>query len=170
MHRRRRIRGFLATQSIEDSGQQGTKLQAREDVANALCVHTGDSELVGADRQFDVAQQPIQRPVALDVIEVLPQVVAHHSRDTVGVLEQLVEGAELGEPLHRGLLPHLRDAGKVVAGLADQSRDVRVLLRGDAVTLAHGFGVVPLELGHSLHARVEQCDALINELDRVAVA
>ena len=123
-----------------------------------------------ADRQLDVAQQPVERAVAADVVEVLAQVAADHAGDLVGVLEQRVEGAELAEPLDRGLLADLRHAGQVVARLADERGDVGVLLGRHAVALDHGVAVVALELRDALHVRVEQRDVVVDELDRVAVA
>ena len=100
----------------------------------------------------------------------LPEVAADDAGDLVGVLEQGVERAELTEPLHRGLLAHLRDPGKVVARLADQRGDVGILLGRDPVAVDNRGRVVALELRHALHVGIQQGDVVVHELDRVSIA
>ena len=155
---------------LGDARDERLELEAREDVAHGLGVHRLHVEVLRADGQLDVAQQAVERAVAADVVEVLAEVAADDAGDLVGVLEQGVERAELPEPLDRGLLAHLRDAGQVVARLADERRDVGVLLGPHAVALDDGRGVVALELRDALHVRVEQRDVVVDELDGVAVA
>ena len=59
--------------------------------------------------------------------------------------------------------------GQVVAGLADQGRQVGIALRGREVLLLHRLGGHPGQVGNAL-ARVEHGDAVGNQLERVAVA
>ena len=98
-----------------------------------------------------------------------PEGVAGLALDLVGARDEAVEPAELPHPLRGGLLPHPRDAGQVVARVAAQRRVVGVLRRGQAVALLDGGR------GHACHvadalARVEHRDAVVDQLERVAVA
>jgi hypothetical protein len=79
-------------------------------------------------------------------------------------------GSVLVDPLGRRLRADLVDPGQVVAGLAHERRDVRVLLRRHAVLLHHLLGVVPTQLAHAHGVRVEQRDVVVHELDGVPVA
>ena len=63
------------------------------------------------------------------------QRVADLALHRVDLVDQRLQRAVLGDPLGRGLLPHARDAGQVVARVAAQRREVRVLLRGQPVLL-----------------------------------
>ena len=160
----------VATQSVEDARQERAELQAREDVAHRLRVDRLHGEVVRPDRQLDIAQQRVQRPVAAHVVEVLAEVAADDAGDLVGVLEQRVEAPPLVQPLDRGLLADLRHAGQVVARLADEGGDVGIVRRRQAVLLDDRIGRVALQLRHALHARVQQGHIVGDELDRVAVA
>ena len=76
-------------------------------------------------------------------------------------VEDAVEVAVEAEPLDGGLLADLRDAGEVVARLADEGGDVGVLLGPDAVALDDRVGVVALELRDALRVGVEQGDVVV---------
>ena len=98
-------------------------------MSRTACASIGcTSRSCGRDRQLDIGQQAVERSIAAHVLDVLAQVAADHALDLVGVLEQRVEPAVLAEPLDRGLLADLGHAGQVVARLADQRRDVGILL------------------------------------------
>ena len=155
---------------LEHPRQQGAELQAREDVANGLGIQGLPDELLGPNRQLDVAEKTVEPAIAADVLHVGHEIAAHNALDRVGALEQRVEGSELGEPLHRGLLADLRHAGQVVARLTHQGGDVGVHLGCETVLLDDRGRVVALELGDALHRRIEQRDVVVDELDRVAVA
>jgi len=86
------------------------------------------------------------------------------------VHEQLIDRSVLLDPFDGGLLTDLVDADEVVAGLADERGDLRILVRLDAVTLAHRGRVVDLELRDAAHIRIQQRDIVIDELDAVAVS
>jgi hypothetical protein len=60
--------------------------------------------------------------------------------------DDLVEAAELVDPLDGGLLADLVDADQVVARLADEGRDLGVLVRLDAVALEDLVAVVARQL------------------------
>ncbi len=57
-----------------------------------------------------------------------PQRVAHLAAHRVDVVDQFLQRAVLDDPLGRGLLPYAGNAGQVVAGIAAQRGEVRVLL------------------------------------------
>jgi hypothetical protein len=65
-------------------------------------------------------------------IQVLAQVFAHLAAHLVGVGDQVVEGAVLGEPLHGGLGAALFHARHVVHRVADQGEVVDDALRRHA--------------------------------------
>ncbi len=166
-----RVVGHLArTDGLEDPRQQRAELESGEDVADGLGIDRGDREIGRCHRQLHVGEQAVELAVAADVFDVIAEVAADHALDLAGTLEQLVEGAELREPLDGRLLPHLRHTGEVVAGLTDEGGDVGVLLGTDAVALLHRRRVVALELRDTLHGRIQQRDVVGDELDGVAVS
>ncbi len=98
-----------------------------------------------ADLERYVAGKLGELPVAQHVTEVLAELVPGLAFDLVHPVDQLGERAELGDPLRGGLLPHPRDARQVVARVATQRREVRVLHGREAV-LCHDL--VRGETGH----------------------
>nr|BFF24937.1 hypothetical protein GCM10025732_29020 [Glycomyces mayteni] len=107
--------------------------------------------------------------VAHDVVEVVAQALPGLAGDLVGLGDEAVEGAVLGDPLGGGLGADAGDAGEVVGLLADERGEVAVAGGGDAVLLLDGLGRVPGEFGDALD-RVEEGRVLVDELDGVAVA
>ena len=85
------------------------------------------------------------------------------------MLDDLVQRAELRDPLGRRLRPDPGDAGQVVAGLTDQRGQVAVALRADAVSLGHRGRVHPGQFGDATD-RVEHGDLVADQLEHVAVA
>ena len=172
-HRRGRGDGrhlLLDSGKLSHARNQGLELQAGEDVADSLGIHRLNFEVGDGQRQFDIGQQTVERAVAAYGVDVLTQVVADDTRDAVSALQQGVERTELCQPLHRGLFTDLRHTGEVVTRLADERGDIGVLLGAHSVPFDHRLGVVALELGDTLHVRVEQRDVVGDELNRVAVA
>ena len=108
-------------------------------------------------------------PVAEDVAEVLAERVACLALDLVDAVDQVLERAELHDPLGRGLLADAGDGGQVVARVAAQRGEVRVLGRGQPVLLHQGGRVVALHVGHAA-AVVEHGHVVVDELEGVAVA
>ncbi len=107
--------------------------------------------------------------VAEDVAEVVAERVAGLALDLVDPVDQVLERAELHDPLGRGLLADAGDGGQVVARVAAQGGEVRVLGRGQPVLLDQGGGVVALHVGHAA-AVVEHGHVVVDELEGVAVA
>ena len=85
------------------------------------------------------------------------------------MLEDAVEAAVQPEPLHCSLLADLVDADEVVAGLANERRDIWILRWFDAIPLAHRIRCVALELRDTTCIGVQEGDVVGHELDRVAV-
>ena len=106
-------------------------------LSNSSCTssrsHCAGPSSSTATVERDVAHQLGQLPVAHDAGEVLAQRVAGLALDRVDLRDQLVERAVLANPLRRGLLPDAGDAGQVVARVAAQRREVRVLRGRQAV-------------------------------------
>ncbi|CAB4910271.1 unannotated protein [freshwater metagenome] len=83
--------------------------------------------------------------------------------------KNFVQRPILINPLDRGLLAHLGNTGKVVAGFANERRDFWILLRPNTVAFHYLVSVVPREFAHALFRRIEQRDVVIDELNRISV-
>nr|WP_235480809.1 hypothetical protein [Agromyces sp. Leaf222] len=155
---------------LREAFEQRAELESLEQRSHLVEHDRLRLEGIELDVELDIGHQPVQTAVAHRVLALVAQVLADDALDLVGVLEDAVEIAVQAEPLHGGLLADLRDADQVVAGFADEGRDIGVLLGPDAVALGDRRGVVALELRDALGVRVEQGDVVVHELDRVAVA
>src|SRR5690606_12801326 len=125
---------------------------------------------LGAEVEFEVAHEPVELAVADRALLLLAEVVADDALDLVEVLEQAVDAAVLLDPLDGRLLADLVDPRQVVARLPDERGDLGILLGLDAVPLDDRVTVVALELRDPARVRVEQRDAIVDQLDGVAVA
>ena len=112
--------------------------------------HCPSCEVGGPELERYVAAQLGELPVADHAGEVVAQRVAGLARHLVDPVDQLVERAELPDPLRRRLLPHAGDRRQVVARVAAQRREVGVLRRRQAVLLLDLLGREP---GHVADAR-----------------
>lgn len=163
------VSDVAGTDGLEHPRQQGAELETGEDVAHGLRIDRCDGEVSRAHRKLDVGEQTVELAVATDVFDVVAEVASDDALDLVGAGDQFIERAELREPFDRRLLADLRHAGQIVAGLAHERGDIRVLLGSHPVTLLNGRRVVALELGDPLHRRIQQRDVFVDELDGVAV-
>ena len=123
---------------------------------------------VGRLRQRHVLDQVGELTIEHHARQVRPQRVADLALHRVDLVDQGLQRPVLGDPLGRRLLPHARDAGQVVAGVAAQRREVGVLQRGEPVLLEHGLGSEPGQLADALDG-VEHRDVVTDQLQRVAV-
>ena len=124
----------------------------------------------GTHRGFrQVADQRGELAVAQHAAEVLAQRVAGLALDLADAVDQLLERPELRDPLRRGLLPHPGDAGQVVAVVAAQRREIRVLGRRQPVLLDQRGRVVAPHVGHPA-AVVQHRHVVGDQLERVPVA
>ena len=148
---------------------QHPELQGVEDLRDRVPVPRPPHEVVRCDVQRHVAHQLGQLPVAHHRRQVIAQRIPGLARHLVDPAHQLVEGAEVPDPLGRGLLPHPRDRRQVVARVAAQRGEVRVLGRGEAVLLLNRRRVHPPQVAHA-PARVEHGHVRRDQLVGVPVA
>ncbi len=120
-------------QRLEEPVAQDPELQGVEDLVDLGSLERLALRVVQRDRQRDVRDQLGEHPVGLHLADVRAQRVADPALHLVGVPDELGERAVPGDPLDRGLLPHGRDRRQVVAGVAAQGGEVRVLRRGEPV-------------------------------------
>ncbi len=156
-----------------DGGQHalpevGAELEVVETGGDLRDVRRTQRQLIRADGQLHVGEHVGELAVELHLVEPLPEVVADLAADLIGVVEEVGEGAVLLDPLGGGLLADTRDVGQVVGRVAAQSREVRVLLRGEAVLLLHGRRREAVQVGHAAH-RVEHGDVVVDQLEVVTV-
>ena len=145
-------------------------MQSTEHLTHRGLVERPPLELGRADRQLDVADEVIEFAIADGAIGLFPQFLTDDTCDLVGVGEHLVEAAVGGDPFHCGLLADLVDTDQVVARLADECGDIRILSRLDTVPFEHRVAVVTLEFGNPARIGVEQGDIVVHHLDRVTIA
>ena len=161
--------GIGRGQRLEEAVAQHPELQVVEQAMDLVAVPRLHPQRVGRLRQRHVLDQVGELAVEHHVRQVGAQRVADLALDGVDVVDQRLQRPVLGDPLRRGLLPHTRDAGQVVARVAAQRREVGVLLRGQPVLLDDGLGGEPGQLADAL-ARVQNGDVVADQLQRVAVA
>ncbi len=170
-HDRRVVRrGVDLAGGLEDARQERAEFEPGEDVAHSLRVDRLHGEVGRAHGELHVTQERVEGTVATHYVDVLAQIAAHDALDFARPFEERVERTELRQPLDRRLLPHLRDAGQVVARLSDEGSDVGVVVGRQAVLLDDRLGCVALELRDALHVRVQERHVICDELDRIAVA
>ena len=148
------------------------ELQGVEELVDRLPVPGDRQQVAGhrADRLGgQVGDQRGELAVAQHAGQVLAQRVAGLALDLVHPVHQVGQRAELRDPLGRGLLPHARDAGQVVARVAAHGGEVGVLGRGQPVLLLHRFRG---EAGHIGDAAAghQRRHPVADQLEDVAVA
>ena len=159
-------------QGLVEPVTQHPELQRVEQLVDLVAIPDPGDEVVrgGADvAQRDVPDQRGHLPVTQHVAQVLAERVTRLALDLVDPVDQLFQRAELADPLGRGLLPHPRDTGQVVAGVAAHRGEVRVLGRGEGVLLLdRGRG----EAGHVGNAAAghQHGHVVVDELEHVTVA
>ena len=159
-----------------DRGQGGVEplaqhpeLQRVEQLVHRLAVPLPDLQVERPDVERDVAVQLGELPVAHHVAEVLPQRVAGLAGHLVDPVDQLVQRPELLDPLRRGLLPHAGDRRQVVARVATQRGEVRVLL-GVRLYLAWTSSGVKRVMSLMPRRVIRTVMSVVDQLQRVPVA
>ncbi len=147
---------------------QHPELQGVEQLMHRLAVPGPEAQLMGAHRQLDGAHQLGELPVAHDGREVFTKRVTRLTGHLVHPIDQLVERAELADPLRSGLLPHSRNRGEVVGRIAPQRGEVRVLGGGQAV---FRLDLGRREAGHVADAAAghQHRDRVVDQLQRIAI-
>jgi hypothetical protein len=102
-------------------------------------------------------------------LPVLGEALAHLALHVVEVLVDRVERPELLEQAAGGLLPHARHAGDVVGGIALERLVVEHLVGAEAVAL-HDPGLVVDDGGGDPHARRQEADVVVDQLQPIEVA
>ena len=161
--------GIGRRQRLEQPLPQHPELEVVEQPVDLVAIPRLHAQRVGGLRQRHVLDQVGQLAVEHDVRQVGAQRVADLALHRVDLVDKRLQRAVLGDPLRRGLLPHARDAGQVVARVAAQRGEVRILLRGQPVLVEHRLRREPGQLADAL-ARVEHRDVVADQLQRVAVA
>ncbi len=170
-------RGLLARRRAGDAVRQRRvqpvtehpELERVEELVDLLPVPGGRAQVQRADVQRHVPGQLGELPVAQHGGEVLAELVSGLALDLVHPVDKLGQRAEVGDPLGGGLFPHPGDARQVVAGVAAQRGEVRVLRGREAVLGGDLFGG---EAGHlaDAPARHQRGDLGADELQHVPVA
>ena len=161
--------GRGGTQRREQSIAQNSELEIVEELVDAVAVPADHGQFVGPGRQLHVADQFGELTIGLHRRQVCAQCVADLALHLVDMIDEGGQRAVLPNPLRGRLLPHARDAGKVVAGVTTQRRIVRILRRGQAVLLLHLGRGEPRQIRDAL-ARVEHRHRVVDQLQRIAVA
>ena len=167
-----RVPGQAVGEGLVEPVAQHPELEGVEELVDRLPVPRPRHQVGrrGADRAFrQVADQRGELAVAQHAAEVLAQRVAGLALDLADAVDQLLERPELRDPLRRGLLPHAGDAGQVVAVVAAQRREIRVLGGRQPVLLDQRGRVVAPHVGHAA-AVVQHGHVVGDQLERVPVA
>ena len=125
-------------------------------------------QLGRADRQRHVPHELGEPAVEHHLGQVRPQCLPRLARHLAGPVDELGQTAEVADPLGRRLLPDPRDARQVVAGVAAQGGEVRVLARAQAVLLLDGRRGHPGEVGDAL-LRVQHRHGVAHQLVGVPI-
>ena len=107
--------GIRRRQRLEQPVAQHPELQVVEQPVDLVAVPRLHPQRVGRLRQRHVLDQIGELAVEHHVRQVGAQRVADLALHRVDVVDQRLQRAVLDDPLGRGLLPHARDAGQVVA-------------------------------------------------------
>ena len=148
--------------------EQGTELEGREEPAHLRGIPLPHDAVLGADLERQIGDDTRQLLVQGQLRRGRQHVVLQLPAQLVPVLEQRLDRAVLLDQLRGGLLPHPRDTGDVVGGVALQRHVLEVLRRRHAEALLHAGLVVQDDVGDP--ATVEHhLDPRANELEEVAV-
>ena len=161
--------GLHRVEVLVEPVAQDPELEGVEDLVYRLPVPAPPQRVRQGQRQLQVADQPVELVVAQHVSQARAQAVPRLALDLVDMGDQAVDVAVLDDPLGRRLRSDARDAGQVVAGLADQGGEVPVPLGADPVPLHDRRRIDPGQVGDAL-ARVQHGDPVTDELERVPVA
>ena len=111
----------------------------------------------------------VKASVADRVLFLLTQLFADDAFDLARVLEDLVEAAIVVDPLDRSFLTDLVNADEIVAALADQGGDIRILVGLDTIALHHRVAVVALEFGYAPGIGIKQRNVVVHQLNGIPV-
>ena len=156
-------------QGLDQPLAQHPELERVEQLVDGVPVPGHGQHVARADVERYVLGQLGELPVAQHVAQVLAQGVAGLALDLVDPVHQRIERAELRDPPGRRLLADAGDVGQVVARIAPDGREIRVLLRRQPVFLLNGLGREP---GHLADPAPGHQDRHIagHELEHVAIA
>ncbi len=160
--------GLGAGQRREQPVAQHPELQVVEQPVHRIAVPGTRRQVRRHRLQRNVANQLGQLPVEQHRRQVLAQRRTGLALDLVHPVHQVSQRAELLDPLGDGLFPHPRDLRQVVRRVAAQRREVRVLLRRQAVLVLDGLRGEAGELRDAL-GWVQHRDVVGDQLQRIPV-
>ncbi|CAH0327201.1 hypothetical protein SRABI128_05865 [Microbacterium sp. Bi128] len=153
----------------EEPGPDGLEFQGVEQLLEGCLVRPRVRELVQRHWQIQVGVQPVEAPVALDVVNVFAQGVPHLPADRVEVLQDPLQSAVKVDPFRCRLGADAGNTGEVVRGFPHQGGEVRVLGRADEVLLLDGVRVHAGNIADTLLG-VQDENVVGDELEGIAVA
>ncbi len=163
----RRARDAVRQRRIEPVPEH-PELERIEQLMDLLPVPGGGPQVQRAGLQRDIAGKLGELPVAQYVAEVLAELVPRLALDLVHPIDELRQRAEVSDPLGGGLLPHPGNVRQVVAGVAANRGEVRILGGGEAVL---GGDLVRGEAGHLTDAAPghQRGDVRVDQLEHITV-
>ena len=161
--------GLDSGQGVEQPVAQNPEFQVVEEPMDLVAIPGLQPQRVRGLRQRHILDQLGEVPVEDHAGHVRPQRVAHLAAHRVDVVDQPLQRAVLDDPFGSGLLPHAGNAGQVVAGVAAQRGEVRVLLGGQPVFFDDRLGGEAGEFADALE-RVQHRHVVADQLQCVSVA
>ncbi len=148
---------------------EGAKLEEVEQPADRFLVERRHAELLGIGVARDVAEQHHHVSVGTHPRFVLGEAGSKFRGEVVEMFEDPVEAAVGGDELGRRLLPHSRDAGKVVGRVAAERGVLRVQRGRHARALLDAGLVVVGVVGDAAPVVEDPHERVLYELVRVPV-
>ena len=148
-----------------DFAEPGAELVAGIEFAQGIVVARAGGQRVRCRQIGEVAGDGDQLLAERQESEVIAQVLADHAADFVGMGDDLVERAVLGQPFEGRLRAALGDARHAIDGIADQGQVIDDLVRRHT-KLGLDAGCVKQFVAH----RVVPADMRIDQLRQVLVA
>ncbi len=165
---RRRGRGKRRVELVH-ALQQVAELEPPEHLLERRAVGLAANDLRRVEVELEVAPHRREQLRLPRLVGVQPQrFLALRPGDLVDVLQQILERAELGDQLPRGLVADSGDALDLVGGVALQPDEVGDAVGRDAVAKLDPFRRVDVDVRNAAR-RHHQADVLGDELERVPV-
>ena len=156
-------------QRLEQPITQHPELQAIEQLVSRFTVPRPTYQIVEADRQVKITYQRIHLAVAQHVADPLLECLGGLALELSRMCRKILQPVVHFQPLGGGFRSDARYAWQVVAGLADQRRQVGVSGRGGEIALLYRLGRHPSQIRNSF-AWIQHGHVVTDELEFVTVA